>query len=284
MRSTNTKESSWRRSRLTAAEFLARCRASGKEPCLLFSLPGVTPQLAQPDWMHTVDQGIAQDIIGHVFTELLPEFPGNSRQEQCRQLWCEIRAWYIANNVPYRFDNMKLSMFVRQGQPNKLAGKAACTRHLVPFLPIICNRFWENGTLHQKAVCHLVQLLADCYLCLEKAPFDQHSLEKASVRLVNLYCSLEQEALLANPKSMHWRVKPKLHLFEELCQYGTGNPKDTWVYRDEDLGGQLALLFTRRGGPDIPGTNAARALDRWCCSCPVPGLQSQPKKRGRSSA
>lgn len=246
-RSLSTLDNSWRRNRLTAEEFMVRCRERGP-PCTLFSLPGVTPTLAQPDWMHCVDQGIAQDIIGHVFCEVLPEFPGRAKQDQCRHLWEAIRKWYTDNRVPYRFDTMTLSMFVRPGKASKLTGKAACTRHLVPFLPMLCNRFWENGTEHQKSVCCLAQLLLTCYQCLDKAPWDPAGLKKASRQLVNLYCCLEQEALQADPSSLQWRVKPKLHLFEELCQFGRGNPKDAWCYADEDFGGGVGQTLSEERG------------------------------------
>ena len=51
---------------LTAEQFLERNASDGKTCCKLFSLPGVTPQICRPDWMHTCDLGVAADICGHL--------------------------------------------------------------------------------------------------------------------------------------------------------------------------------------------------------------------------
>ena len=46
---------------------------------------------------------------------------------------------------------------------------------------------------------------------------------------------------------MRFRVKPKMHLFLELCISGS-KPSLSWTYRDEDFGGTAAQLSRRRGG------------------------------------
>ena len=44
-----------------------------------------------------------------------------------------------------------------------------------------------------------------------------------------------------------WRVKPKLHMFLELCSEGS-HPAKFWNYRDEDWGGSVARMARGRGG------------------------------------
>ena len=42
-----------------------------------------------------------------------------------------------------------------------------------------------------------------------------------------------------------------MHLMIELCEYvapQSGNPRDFWTYRDEDVGGKAATNAARRGG------------------------------------
>ena len=56
---------------------------------------------------------------------------------------------------------------------------------------------------------------------------------------------------LARADDKIFRIKPKLHLFLELCASG-GQPSKHWNYRDEDFGGSVAAFGKRRGGP--PGT------------------------------
>eukprot|EP00959_Pyramimonas_sp_CCMP1952_P242034 5059480-Pyramimonas_sp.AAC.1 len=44
-----------------------------------------------------------------------------------------------------------------------------------------------------------------------------------------------------------FRIKPKLHVFLELCSSG-GQPSKHWNYRDEDFGGSVATFGKRRRG------------------------------------
>ena len=94
--------------------------------------------------------------------------------------------------------------------------------------------------------------------------------EKASLacrKFACLYVALETEALAINPNSKSWRVKPKLHLFQELIEYVAplrGSPKAYWTYRDEDVGGWLAEVGSRRGGLKTAATTALRLLQRFC--------------------
>ena len=67
----NYKTESFEPTAFTAREFLSRNASIGKQTSELFSLPGVTPDIGRPDWMHAVDLGIAADICGHAMVELL---------------------------------------------------------------------------------------------------------------------------------------------------------------------------------------------------------------------
>ena len=60
------------------------------------------------------------------------------------------------------------------------------------------------------------------------------------------YTKLLEDYAIAEGKNL-WRVKPKMHLFQELC-FEDANPSDSWTYRDEDFGGYLAASSRCRGG------------------------------------
>jgi hypothetical protein len=51
-----------------------------------------------------------------------------------------------------------------------------------------------------------------------------------------------------SPGMKLWKIKPKLHLFLELCSVERTRPSLCWNYRDEDFGGSVARLARRRGG------------------------------------
>jgi hypothetical protein len=62
-----------------------------------------------------------------------------------------------------------------------------------------------------------------------------------------LYVSLEKEKHDAGIQK-RWKVKPKLHMFLELCghvclQSERGNPRNFWTYADESHGGSMKRSF-----------------------------------------
>jgi len=76
--------------------------------------------------------------------------------------------------------------------------------------------------------------------------FDAAGLAETSKRCSALLVALEEAS---TPPA--WRVKPKMQLMIELCEYvapQAGNPRDFWTYRDEDVGGTSAKVTARRGG------------------------------------
>ena len=79
-------------------------------------------------------------------------------------------------------------------------------------------------------------------------------------------------ALEARSEPPAWRVKPKLHLFQEMCETTDSCPSLCWGYRDEDFGGSLSQLSRRRGGSNNPASTAKSVLVRFMAKHAVPIL------------
>jgi hypothetical protein len=61
-------------------------------------------------------------------------------------------------------------------------------------------------------------------------------------------------------------MKPKVHLFQELCQYISfthGSPEQFWAYKDESWCGEMAKSAQRRGGQESVTTVPERLLQRF---------------------
>ena len=74
-----------------------------------------------------------------------------------------------------------------------------------------------------------------------------------------------RQALILH-KSLGWRLKPKAHMFQELCEYVAdlhGNPANYWCYRDESFVGFVASAASSRGGGRMPATMALSVLQRF---------------------
>ena len=85
-------------------------------------------------------------------------------------------------------------------------------------------------------------------------------------RKVALLCTgLETEAV-ANGNTYSWRVKPKLHLMQELIEYQSqqsGSPCQCWTYKDKSWGAWLAAASMRRGGGKTAWVVALSSLLRF---------------------
>lgn len=270
MRTMDSSSASWRFQRLTGEQFLDRLRKEGKKISKLFSLPGVSPDLVFPDWMHSADMGVTMDVIAHVFREVLPFYDGDAPQK-IKGLFQDILKYYEIFKVKDRLQTLDTKNFTcsGEGKANKMKCKASQARALVSFLPLLCEKHFRNGDERQKTIWELTKSLAECYRFLGKEITEQE-LKQASRRLANAYCALEAEVLLENPDSAHWRIKPKLHLFQELCEFGARDPQNFWCYMDETFGNVCAILAVRRGGYDNPAHNTENVLNSWCCQTDLP--------------
>ena len=86
-----------------------------------------------------------------------------------------------------------------------------------------------------------------------------------------LYSTLEQQHE-GHPQKL-WRVKPKMHLMQELCEMTEGiNPARSWTYRDEDFGGSMAHSGKRKGGKYTAIAVSRQVLTRYVSQFDVPSI------------
>ena len=109
--------------------------------------------------------------------------------------------------------------------------------------------------------------LAACYGNLSEATFDSEKLAASSRRFCSLYVSLA--SCSADPL---WRVKPKLHSMQELCELTDNKPSQCWNYRDEDFGGTVAKLSRKRGGHNKPHVIGVMVLTKLALRQPLPRI------------
>ena len=92
---------------LSSREFFAWAKETGKLPVSLFSSPGVGTWSVPIDWMHTVDLGVAQDVIGGLMYCLLEVLPGSVLSRggalvKHMSVWgCLMRSRFIMREGPF---------------------------------------------------------------------------------------------------------------------------------------------------------------------------------------
>ena len=155
-------------------------------------------------------------------------------------------------------DDLKPTMLRKDANTSpKLWAKAAEARLLVPFVQEHSERMLCDSDVECtiKAAAHQ---LRSCYECLAHDHYDHDVLAIHCRRFCLLYVAL---AVRFSPEA--WKIKPKLHLMQGLCEMSRVCPSLTWTYRDEDFGGSLAGFVRRRGGSSGPETTSRNMLSKF---------------------
>ena len=138
----------------------------------------------------------------------------------------------------------------------KLRASAAQARALVPFAVWATGRYFDDGDQVELAAKTAAMRLNECYAALAE---DKDGWEEQLLH--NSICFAEQYVALEayHDDAKIWKVKPKLHLFLEICSEGT-KPSLIWGYQDEDFGGVFAKFGRRKGGLQSSGPTSNNVL------------------------
>ena len=262
-----TSNANWRKLRKEWYDLFDELRAQGHALSPLFSAPGFEVFMIVLDWLHVVDLGISQDLLGSLFAEAIRSsaLPGNNKAERLKALWFRLRTFYRDAKVTCRIDNLTEEMFQRDGKAPKLKLKGGETRQLVPFAAEFSREIADkDGSSYWKTVADVFDRLLLCCKHIAARPFVPHALAQASKELCILWSVLENTA--SSQGKLLWVKKPKVHLFQELCEYqvfSLGSPEMFWTYRDESWCGHMSTAAKRRGGVKFASTVPERLLNRF---------------------
>ena len=84
-------------------------------------------------------------------------------------------------------------------------------------------------------------------------------------RYSTLLCVLRRFEEARRLNKLTWRIKPKLHMFQELREFQTetlGDPSTFGTYKDEDFVGLCATIGFSRGGGSTAATTPVRVITR----------------------
>ena len=260
----------WRTERLSHWDLLERMLRQGHTPNPLMSAPGIRSHCFKVDWLHSMDQGVGADFIGNVFWMLLPKMSGRNRRQRIKSLWVDVQKFYREFHVEAKLPTLTQGMIKKQGAAPKLRGKAAEVRALVPFARMAAEKHLSSSNTVENTVIQMAKHLDQLYSTLSSSTiFRQDLMEMHSRQFCILYSGLEQTH--RRKKSKVWRIKPKFHLMQELCEMTEGaNPSASWTYRDEDFGGSVAGMARRKGGRKTPYSISHNFLVKWAAKFDVP--------------
>ena len=253
----------WQNARYRPGQFVAILLAAGLLSCI-FQSPGLEIKHFLVDWLHCADLGICQSILGNLFNEIVELLPGSNRKDRVCNLWQRIKAWYKIHDPPSKLEGLTPEMIRQPGKGPKFRSKAGECRYLSPSAAELAQEF-DDSSVHRNTVNVLCQNLQTIAVCISCEPYDSNAASAACHRLRKLFAALETLSL-AKGDDLSWKVKPKLHMFEELiCYIGPefGSPRLFWTYTDEHWGAWLARTATRRGGPKFAASCALNLLQKY---------------------
>lgn len=254
----------WRSERLSHQEVLGRMLRRGITLSPVFSVPWLTNLVFRPDWLHCADQGVAADFLGNLFFYLVArKLEGPNKKRRCEELWRLVQDFYRRKGVVDKLQNLVPGMLAKAGQPPKLRCSAAQCRALVPLGSELGERFLRAGDPFEGAMLAASRELRTCYDSLSAGAVERADMLSVHSRRFAAQCIALEAAMRAEGNDVAWRIKPKLHLFLELCSDGS-QPSLFWTYRDEDFGGACAHLARRRGGLLRAGATSRSLLTRFC--------------------
>lgn len=257
----------WRSQRKTYWQHFEECKFVSP----LFSVPGVTLATFVIDWLHCMDLGVGADFAGNLLFHVLPSFPGTSMKQQCQALHRHLQAWYRENpGWSNKLTSLTPLMIRKQNAKGrltspKLRASAGELRSLVPWLLQLAQCTLDTTKTLDNMILAATQHLVSMYSCLSRDNYSPQALATHCRKFMLLYVELERTAPAGT-----WKMKPKFHMAQELCEFDLVNPSLTWVYRDEDFGGSLAKTSKHRGGFNTPFAISKNTLLKFVCGNPVP--------------
>ena len=257
----------WRSDRLSHWQVLRRILDEGKRVSPLLQAPWVTTDIFRIDWLHCADQGVTADYLANLFRVIASKLPGANIKERTADLWRRIQLKYEAGDVQDRLQNLLPTMLKQPKKAPKLRASAAQCRALVPIAHALAQELLGAEPAEAAAKQGMVHLM-HCYEALSATSiFSSDTLREQSIKFALQYVALEDISVAAGDLAS-WRVKPKLHLFLEVCSDGS-KPAYFWCYRDEDYGGMVAHLSHRRGGLLSVEAFLRNVLDKFRIKEPV---------------
>jgi len=236
-------DAEWRSSRYDTNDFLAFLLTHGKGVSPIFSVYGVFAYLFRIDWLHAVDMGVGSDFLGNLFTLLEKKMPGRNIDVRRQQLWKECQEYYETHEVQDTVESLEYKK-TKSTLPPKLRSHAAGCRALIRFGYEMAQKYLSDGSPIEQGAKLAAMHLWQCYQSLSQtgAMYKREVFYNSSKAFALQYYAL----FLAVGGGVSWRVKPKMHLFLELC-CEDAEPNLFWCYRDEDFGGSVAKQAKMRG-------------------------------------
>ena len=244
----------WRPTEMTHLVFLQMCFLQGLAISPMFDILGLKFHHVDIDLMHCGDLlGICLYLEGSILYELFEEMEGvytraaEKLSELQKLIKCEAKA--VGQDRP-PVNTLTMPMLRASGKSPKAKFKAAESRHMLPVVRLLLERFFPQDTPHQILRYRCVRALDEMYKEMRKpeGEFNGAVAAKLARQHLILYAELVKESLdskrFQKTGWLMYRWYPKHHLFchfeRQICI--SGSPALNWCYMDESAIGEAVLI------------------------------------------
>ena len=247
------KSASWRM--LASRKDHWQCLQQVKSVSPLFGVPFFHIDLISLDWLHVVDLGVSLDFLGSFFKYLIDQKLTGTVAEKYQHFYSRMQLFYHGHDIKSRLDQFKPSMLLNTSDGSKikfpkLRAKAGESRALIPFAVLVGRDLLDQKNVLEKQLFESAVALDKCYQQLSIENFNAAELNKQSIRFALFYVSLNEHFDKLGQR--YFKVKPKLHMFLEMCFTANTAPSTTWTYRDESWGGEVSDMAANKAGKSNP--------------------------------
>ena len=259
-------KASWRKARYSHRQFFILQAQQGLQPSPLFAAPFFTLAMVMVDVLHTMDLGVTQDCLGNLFWQACKfHFAGKTRQDRVSQLWKAIKEHYRVHKTSTQLQNLTLEMIKQDNKAPKLRAKGGETRGLVPFgFALACQMQEKTPCDSNENLVRMMAKLLDLYMVTSLPTWNPEVAERSCREFLVLYRYFN--TLAETTGKDLWRLKPKIHLMQELFEYQghqAGNPRNFWTYRDESFVGFLGTMAHPRGGKHTVASVPVACMNKY---------------------
>ena len=152
----------------------------------------------------------------------------------------------------------------------KLRAKAGESRALIPFAVLVGRDLLDQNDILEKQLFESAVALDKCYQQLSTENFNAAELHRQSTRFALFYVSLNEHFDKLGQR--YFKVKPKLHMFLEMCLTANTAPSSTWTYRDESWGGEVSNMAANKAGKSNPHALGMSFFNRFFIKYSLPIL------------
>ena len=231
----------WRKTIITDMVFWSWVFFGGTVASPIFAWPGFRYDMLDADWMHTVDLGVTLVVLGNIFLDFFYHLGGTHREpkQALGLLMSMIKVASKAKDTEPPIWDLTMGMIASSASEYPVMKlKAGEARYMVPICFYMAAIFFPASSDYELLRLNMFQQLVRCYELLDN--FDGEKMGFHARAFGMLYNQLNRGALADNPQSVRWRLYPKFHLMQHLCETNE-NPRHSWNYMEESAIGEAAI-------------------------------------------